>query len=199
MVRPCKTILRHVRDIQTGSWKMLAREGWTPPLRMLQASWVHGARVARSCFPHSCNWVPLLLLCALVEGWNDWRCSWWIAFGHWTTLDLWCIILGFWWVLFLFSHDWWPRWYGGNLALHNEFDVGTIITFSYLWNKCQLAWFCWVPHDATRYSSPLNRSWLASRNHHSNHIRTSHHTPLVFFSCTTLKTNRADTKRVAHW
>ena len=26
-------------------------------------------------------------------------------------------------------------WYGGNLALHHEFDVGTIITFSYLWNK----------------------------------------------------------------
>ena len=27
------------------------------------------------------------------------------------------------------------RFYGGNLALHHEFDVGTIITFSYLWNR----------------------------------------------------------------
>lgn len=54
-------------------------------------------------------------------------------------------------------------------------------------------------HMLLAYVRPLNKSWLASSNHHSNHIRTSHHTPLVFFSCTTLRTNRADTKRVAHW
>lgn len=29
--------------------------------------------------------------------------------------------------------------YGGNLALHHEFDVGTIITFSYLWNRLSSA------------------------------------------------------------
>ena len=32
------------------------------------------------------------------------------------------------------------RFYGGNLALHHEFDVGTIITFSDLWNR--LGAFC---------------------------------------------------------
>ena len=178
---------------------MLGREGWTPPTLVLQASWVHGARVARSCFPHSCNWVPLSSLCALVEGWNDRRCSGRVAFVHWTPPDLWCIILGWWWYCFC-SVMFGDR--GGMV------ETWLYIT-SLMWalsshsptsgTSASLHGFAVYRMIAHVISVRVNRSWLASSNHHSNHIRTSHHTPLVFFSCTTLRTNRADTKRVAHW
>lgn len=180
---------------------MLGREGWTPPTLVLQASWVHGARVARSCFPHSCNWVPLSSLCALVEGWNDRRCSGWLLLyiGRRRTFDVsfWdgdgivfvqsCLVTEVvWWKPCSTSRVWCGHYH--HILLPLEQVPACMVLLCTAWLHMLLA-----------YVRPLNRSWLASSNHHSNHIRTSHHTPFVFFSCTTLRTNRADTKRVAHW